>query len=151
MRTGVLILLCVALSGFGCGKMHNEKDITGAVLSMEKAALDRWGKGDPSGFLEISDGDVSYFDNMQEMRLDGLEALTKYYESIRGQVHLDRFELIHPKVQPCGDDAAVLTYNFVGTNGEKTSRWNCTEVYKRTDKGWRIIHTHWSMTRPSVK
>jgi ketosteroid isomerase-like protein len=150
MRTGVLFLLCVILSVVGCGKMHNEKDITGAILSMEKAALDRWGKGDPSGFLEISDGDVAYFDNMQEKRIDGLEALTKYYESIRGQVHIDRYELIRPKVQPCGD-AAVLTYNFVGYSREKTSCWNCTEVYKRTDGGWRIIQTHWSMTRPSMK
>jgi ketosteroid isomerase-like protein len=32
------------------------------IIEMEKAALDRWGKGDPSGFLEICSPDVVYFD-----------------------------------------------------------------------------------------
>lgn len=32
------------------------------IIGMERAALDRWGNGDPGGFLEISAEDVSYFD-----------------------------------------------------------------------------------------
>lgn len=32
------------------------------IIDMENSALDRWGKGDPDGFLEISAGDVVYFD-----------------------------------------------------------------------------------------
>ncbi|MGA3284856.1 MAG: hypothetical protein ABSD57_10425 [Verrucomicrobiota bacterium] len=40
----------------------------------------------------------------------------KRYDSestLRGQIHLDRYELLNPKVQLCGE-AAVLTHNFVG-------------------------------------
>ncbi len=118
------------------------------ILAMERAALDRWGKGDPSGFLEISDPDVVYFDNNLERRLDGLEALTSLYEKIRGKVFIEQYELINPKVQFCGD-AAVLTYNFISYAKGKTHRWNCTEVYRRTDVGWRIIQTHWSVTQHS--
>ena len=44
-----------------------------SIIAMEEAALDRWGKGDPSGFLEISAPDVVYFDPFIEHRLDGLE------------------------------------------------------------------------------
>ena len=36
--------------------------ITAKIIAMEKAALDRWGQGDPSGFLEICAPDVVYFD-----------------------------------------------------------------------------------------
>lgn len=32
------------------------------IIGLEKAALTRWGKGDPDGFLEISAPDVVYFD-----------------------------------------------------------------------------------------
>jgi ketosteroid isomerase-like protein len=85
-----------------------------------------------------------------ERRLDGLNALTRLYEKVRGKIHMDRYELLNPKVQLCGD-AAVLTYNFVGYGGGESSRWNCTEVYRRTPNGWRIIHTHWSFTQPSRK
>jgi len=119
-----------------------------AIIGMERAALERWGKGDPSGFLEISAEDVVYFDPFQQRRLNGIGELRALYESIRGKVSIARFELIDPLVQSV-DDMAVLTFNYVaeGTN-EVTSRWNCTEVYRRQEEGWRIIQTHWSITRP---
>lgn len=119
------------------------------IIAIEKRALERWGKGDPSGFLEISDPDVVYFDPGLVHRLDGLEALTRYYEGVRGQVSIDRFELIDPKVQ-VGSDLAVLTFNYVSWSGQAESRWNCTEVYRRRDGLWRIIQTHWSRTQPGT-
>jgi predicted enzyme related to lactoylglutathione lyase len=59
-------------------------------------------------------------------------------------------EVLDPQVQLCGD-GAVLTYNFFGESEGRTDRWNCTEVYRRTSAGWRILHTHWSFTRPFAK
>jgi ketosteroid isomerase-like protein len=116
------------------------------IINMERAALDRWGKGDPSGFLEICAPDVVYFDPGQETRIDGREALGKYYEAIRGKVSIDRFELLNPLVQQIGD-AAVLTFNFVSYGRDEDEyRWNCTEVYRRSGKQWQIIQTHWSFT-----
>ncbi len=126
--------------------MTHEQDVAATIIAMERAALDRWGKGDPSGYLEISAPDVVYFDPYQERRLDGLEALTRLYESIRGKVHIDRAELIDPKVQLCGA-AAVLTFNLVSHVGAAQIRWNCTEVYRHDEGGWRIIQTHWSITQ----
>ena len=121
---------------------------TEVILAMERAALDRWSKGDPSGFLEICAPDVAYFDNNLERRLDGLPALSSLYEQVRGKIHMDHYELLNPEVQLCGS-AAVLTYNFVGYAQGKPYRWNCTEVYHKMDTGWRIIHTHWSVTQHS--
>ncbi len=125
--------------------MSEETEITSLILSMERTALDRWGKGDPSGYLEISSPDVVYFDPFLERRLDGLQALTEYYEKIRGQVRIDRDEMISPTVQVCGE-AAVLTFNYVSYTGKSQMRWNCTEVYQHRDGLWRIIQTHWSRT-----
>jgi len=119
-----------------------------ALLVLERAALERWLDGDPSGFLEISDDDVVYFDPFVERRIDGLAALRAYYEPLRGRIHADRFELLRPRVQHDGD-LAVLTFNFVSYGGnENAQRWNCTEVYRRRAAGWRIIQTHWSFTGP---
>jgi len=118
------------------------------IIDMERAALERWGKGDPFGFIEICADDVVYFDPFQERRLNGIDELRALYESIRGQVSIARFDLIDPRVQAVAD-MAVLTFNYVaeGTN-EVTSRWNCTEVFRRDDGVWRIVQTHWSFTRP---
>lgn len=129
--------------------MTPDKD-SATILAMERAALDRWAQGDPSGFLEISAPEVVYFDPTLERRLDGLEALTRLYEGVRGRIHLTHYDLINPVVQFCGE-AAVLTFNFVGTGEGRTSRWNCTEVYRRTLDGWRIIQMHWSFTQPFHK
>lgn len=116
------------------------------IINMERAALDRWGEGDPSGFLEICAPDVVYFDPQLEMRIDGRDALREYYEAIRGKVAIERFELLNPKVQFAGD-AAVLTFNYVSYMGQEDAhRWNCTEVYRRKPGGWEIIQTHWSYT-----
>jgi len=68
------------------------------IIQLEKCALERWCRGDPSGFLEISAPDVVYFDPFLERRLDGLPALTGYYESLRGKVSASHFELLHPRV-----------------------------------------------------
>jgi hypothetical protein len=123
-----------------------DDDVTDTIIAMECAALDRWGMGDPSGFLEICAPDVVYFDPNLERRIDGRDALGKYYEAIRGKVFSERYELLNPLVQRVGD-AVVLTFNYVSYGGaEDEYRWNCTEVYRRSGEGWEIIQTHWSYT-----
>jgi ketosteroid isomerase-like protein len=126
--------------------MNDGKDIAALIIDMEKRALERWNNGDPSGFLEIADPDVVYFDPFLEQRLDGIEALTEYYEAIRGKVKVDRNEFINPKVQ-ASNDMAVLTFNLISHVGTTQTGWNCTEVYRNRKGRWRIIQTHWSITQ----
>ena len=122
--------------------------IADEILALEKDALRRWCDGDPSGFLELSGPDVVYFDPSLERRLDGLDALTAYYEAARGKIKSKWFDVRNPLVQLAGD-AAVLTFNFVSADMQDTEyRWNCTEVYRRTAGKWQIIQTHWSPTKP---
>ncbi|MBI5710312.1 MAG: nuclear transport factor 2 family protein [Candidatus Eisenbacteria bacterium] len=121
-------------------------DPTEAIIALERAALDRWGKGDPSGFLEICAPDVVYFDPSLERRIDGRDALARYYETLRGKVSIQRYELLNPLVQRVGA-AAILTFNHVSYGGGTAEhRWNCTEVYRRSGGSWEIIQTHWSHT-----
>ena len=122
-------------------------DVETAIVAIEQAALRRWCAGDPSGFLELCDDDVVYFDPFLDRRLDGLAALAAYYESLRGKISAARFEMLDPKVQRLGE-AAVLTYNFVSWGGgEDALRWNCTEVFRRPGDTWKLAQTHWSFTR----
>jgi ketosteroid isomerase-like protein len=114
---------------------------------MERAALDRWGRGDPDGFLEISAPDVAYFDPFLPERIDGLSALRKYYAELRGQIFIDSYEIVDPEVKVRGE-IAILTYCFVSRGGGDEMRWNTTEVYRHGGDGWRIVHTHWSFTQP---
>ena len=116
------------------------------ILALERAALDRWGKGDPGGYLELSAPDVTYFDPFQERRIDGLPALTALYDLFQGKIKIDRDEIIEPCVQVIRE-AAILTFRFVSHGSEGSMHWNCTEVYQRIDGDWKIVHTHWSFTK----
>ncbi len=121
------------------------------IIAMEKAALDRWGRGDPSGFLEISDDDVVYFDPYRERRINGLKELKQLYESLRGTFHVDRYKMLDPKVQSEGS-MAVLTFNLISYMKDASVQWNATEVYRRHKGGdWKIIQSHWSYTQPQLK
>jgi ketosteroid isomerase-like protein len=124
-------------------------DIPSRILALERAALDRWGQGDPDGYLAISAGDVTYFDPYVDRRLDGAADLAAWYDGIRGTISLDSDEIIDPRVQVIGD-AAILTYRYVSQSGDSAAYWNCTEVYQRAAEDWRIVHSHWSFTQPEL-
>jgi ketosteroid isomerase-like protein len=126
--------------------------VLGELMVLEAAAMQRWRRGDPGGFLEISDPEVTYFDTGTPQRLDGLEALKAEYSLRQGKIFYDVMDFIDPHVSLCGD-LAVLSYRFLstwlGTDGSVARRvpWNCSEVFLHRREGWRIIHTHWSYIR----
>jgi ketosteroid isomerase-like protein len=126
-----------------------------AIVALERGALDRWGKGDPGGYLDLYARDATYFDPTQERRVDGLAALTALLEPIRGKIKGDGYDMIAPQVYRAGT-TAVLTYNLVsrgrGPDGKPVvARWNVTTVYAQIDRGWKIVHSHFSFTQPQLK
>lgn len=126
----------------------------GAIVALERAALDRWGKGDPQGYLDTYAPEITYFDPVGERRVDGLPAMQALYHPLTGKIRIDHYDMIEPKVQHAGD-VAVLSYNLVShaklANGDSVVvRWNSTAVYQRVAGNWRIIHSHWSFTKPEL-
>ena len=122
------------------------------IIRLERAALDRWGKGDPGGFLELYATDITYFDPVTTTRIDGHEAMVNYYRPWIGRIQIPRYEMLNPHVVVDGN-VAVLTYNLVNyikdAKGVESvgTRWNSTTVYQRRADTWKAIHSHWSFTR----
>lgn len=128
----------------------DEFSTTEIIIALEKAALDEWHNGNPSPYLELYSKDFTYFDPAHERRLDGWDKIKGFYESMRGKIKMDKFEMINPIVQST-NTMAVLTYNLHSYSGETLWKENCTEVY-RLEEGneWKIIHSHWSLTKPTI-
>jgi len=122
------------------------------IIALERAALDRWGKGDPGGFLDVYAPGITYFDPLTAARIDGHAAMVDYYRPWTGKIRVARYEIVKPQVVIDGD-LALLTYNLVNhvsdAHGNEAvgSRWNSTTVYQRQDGAWKTIHSHWSFTR----
>ncbi len=146
----IAILACAvaaALCGVLASADSNEATAR-EVLALERKALDGWQRGDPDALLAISDPEITYFHAMTDKRLDGLPAVKALLDGYRGQPLFDSYEMAEPKVQTSGE-VAVLTYILVRHVGTVTTRWNATQVYQRKKEGWRIIHSHWSVTKPA--
>ena len=142
---GLLAVACVATV------VHIEEDVAATIIALEKGALDRWGQGDPMGFVEIAAPQITYFDPDVELRVDGIEAFTELMEGIKGKIFMDGYELLNPTVE-IADEIAVLSFNYTSwgeSEGEPwRSNWNSSEVYRKFDGTWRLVHSHWSRTQP---
>jgi uncharacterized protein (TIGR02246 family) len=126
------------------------------IIALEQGALDRWAQGDPDGYFAIMAEDITYFDPTTQTRIDGLPALKKMIEPFRGKFRIDRVELVNPQVRIDGD-IATLTANLIsrgaqGPDGgpKRDVPWNTTEVYRRMNGRWLIVHSHFSYTQPKL-
>ena len=143
-----LCAAAVLCGGSDASATQADKDAQ-AILAIERGAFERWAKGDLNGFLDASDPEVDYFDPFLDARLEGLPALRALYDKAQGKVRVDRWEMINPRVVVSGD-MGVLTFNFVSYSKGRTVRWNTTEVYRRKNGQWKIVHTHWALTTPQL-
>jgi ketosteroid isomerase-like protein len=129
------------------------------ILKLERAALDRWVRLDPQGYLDLYARDVTYFDPQRDKRIDGLEAMTALLAPIKNMkppFTNPRYDMIAPRLQIHGE-AALLTYNLVsygtpaGGKEMVVARWNSSELYARVGGAWKLVHSHWSLTKPELK
>ena len=158
--TGAVVVSCSLVFAASCAPAPHASDaVLEELLALERAALDRWLRFDPEGYLGIFAPDISYFDPTAERRVDGLEAMRKRLEpmkKITPPFTDPRYEIVGPKVDHLGD-LAVLSLNLVsygrlgGQPESVLARWNSTEVYRRTGGQWRIVHSHWSRTQADIK
>lgn len=139
----IILLTLLILAKMSFSQTMNT-DISETIIALEKKALEKWNQGDPSGYLDLSAEDVTYFDPFLEQRLEGLDSLKKYYEPIKGQINISKYEMLNPKVIAM-KNMAVLTFTLHSYKADNISKWNCTEVYRLEPNGqWKIVHTHWS-------
>src|SRR5690348_13946439 len=93
-------------------KGNSSGDAAGELIALTRAALDRWGNGDVQGPLEIYAQNITYFDPVQERRVEGIEAMRKLYAPFAGKIKIGHYEMIDPKVQQYGE-TAILTFNLI--------------------------------------
>lgn len=163
-KNSVVIVWLCALMAVSCGAPRAEAPAPAPptldeIVALERAALDRWVHLDPQGYLDLFAPEMTYFDPQRDKRIDGADTMKTLLAPIKDlklPFTNPRYDMIGPHLQTHGD-VALLTFNLVsyGTlpgKGEMVvARWNSTEAYARLQGKWRIIHSHWSYTKPEVK
>jgi len=123
--------------------MPAENDaLTEKIIGLEKGALDKWFKGDTSGYLDIwSKDNFSYFDSFKAERIDDYNQIKQFVlANVEGKLFADSYNFKTPRVQ-ASEDMAVLTYQLFADTSLNEMRYNCIEVYQRENKDWKVIHS----------
>jgi len=118
-----------------------------ALLAQAHSDLDRWSQGDAEGYGQSAADDVTYFHNTPaHARVDGINAFRDYLSALHGQIPPHKYEIVDPKVQLYGDVGIfTLQYHAFSPDGEPLAQGRGTSVYRGTDDGWEMVHTHWSV------
>lgn len=120
---------------------QQKQDVSATVMAMERAALDRWSKGDPLGFVENSAPDVIVFDPYLDRKINNRDELAQRYETLSGKIANQGYEVVDPQVQEIGS-VAILTYIWVIHELDGDKPMNVTAVYRNDAGRWQIAHAH---------
>ena len=141
--TAMLSLLILA----GCNSGTKHPNADEEIIALERNALDKWAQSNTMGYVEIGAEDVTWFDfnEGEQPRIDGLEAVRKYFTALAGQIPPHTYDLVNPKVQIYGN-TAILTFHWKAsmTDGTPLPVWKATSVYHWKGGKWRQVHAHWS-------
>lgn len=119
------------------------------IIALEKGALNKWFKGDTSGYLNIwSQNNFSYFDGVVTRRIDTYDDVKEFVLSnVEGKLFANHYDFCHPRIQAV-DDMAILTYQLHADTSLIDMHYNCIEVYQKEESGWKVVHSTWSFIRP---
>lgn len=129
-----------------------ERELAEHIIGLERAALDKWFKGDTSGYEQLwSKRSFTYFDSVVAERVDDHAAIAEFLQTIEGKLFADSYDFRSPRVQ-IGQDMAVLTYQLFARTTLIDMEYNCIEVYQKEEHGaWHVIHSTWSFIKPLEK
>jgi hypothetical protein len=152
-RTRGLALPILMLSG-GCQAPSDavprpsDAEVAKDVIALVRKGLDGLRRGDPTGITDACADDVTYYSVEFDSLLVGRAALVEMYGPPTGETSYDHFDLVNPTVQVL-DDVAVLAFDFASyttaDDSQLRTRWRSTQVLRRIDTHWRIVHIHWTL------
>lgn len=145
------LVVIIGILPVGCGKSQSNNAATAAEI---RTALDRYvtavnqADGQILRGLWADPGGISYVNPMQRLRTWG--ELQGFWQGfLKNSFTRRELTLSNVAIQSIGDAGwAVFDWEFNATQTDgkpsQTRGWE-TQVYRRTDRGWRIAHAHYSV------
>lgn len=129
----------------------DERVLADHLVGLEKAALDKWFKGDTSGYEALfSTRSFTYFDAVVTVRVDDHEAAKKLLAAIHGRLSAESYEFRAPRIQAV-KDMAVLTYQLFSETNLIDMEYNVVEVFQKEESEWRVTVRHGPLSAPWIR
>jgi hypothetical protein len=151
-----LALAAVVLLGTGCGGPQTPTASEGktgsdqaAVVTAHKQLLAALSAADADGFAGLLDPspDLLIFHPLLADRFDGVEMVRRNLPAMFTKLGKATWTEVHPLVV-FRDGVAWITYYVLveAANLPRPFAGRGTEIWNRTEEGWRLVHAHWSQT-----
>ena len=130
-----------------------QKALAEKIIAMEKDALDKFYRGDTSGYQKLwSKNNISYFDANTFRRWDTYEQCYDFLiNRAEGKLYCETYDFVAPRLQ-FGQDVAVLTYQLHADTNFGETHYNVIEVYHQLGEDeWEVVQSTWAPIRPFAK
>jgi len=121
-------------------------------MALETEAMEAWRKGNPFKYWEMSHENMLYIDPGLTNPVVGQVPYHKFLGQLAGSIHYEVSEFINPALCDLGD-IAILSYQYLSAVQEidrtldRTTLWDVTHVYARSENCWQLVHSHRSFTK----
>ncbi len=145
----VLVVLLVSGDRAGTARSAEQepaKQVLEAAARFQRAATNRTYAAE---LKDVFDENVTHFHPGGPYRLTGKDRLVAEFQDALNRSENFHFEMVEPRVQLVGDQAAVLTYyineNWVEKGSYRSVTEKATEVWVKKDgRNWVMVHSHYS-------
>ena len=158
-RSSAVLVMIVTMLVTGCGTGERQAaPVSNGNQASDaadiRAILDRYVKAvndaDENGFRELwaQPNDASYVNPLQRLRSWG--ELQGFWQSLMQRYSVRReLKATNVTIHTNGEAAwAVFDWDFAGIQADgkpyQSRGWE-TQVYRKTDQGWRLAHVHYSV------
>ncbi len=126
-----------------------QDEVESAILALEKEALENWSNLNPAGYAIHFAENATYLDDIgAQDRVEGLENISNYLETLKAVLKVHKYEIQKPKFQVY-DDMVIFSFhyhNYIPDMGAGTP-WKASVIYREMDGNWKVVHANWSMIK----
>ncbi len=134
----------IAVTRIGAEDVDKTSEILETASRFQSAAL----RNDTQLLNQLFDEKITHFHPGEPYRFEGRQRLVQEFSTATMSHENSSFEMLDPKVQFAAPDVAILTYyiseHWTDKGGVRTVNEKATEVYRRREKGWIMLHSHYS-------
>jgi uncharacterized protein (TIGR02246 family) len=140
----VVVSVCVSSAAQRSSQTESAQSIA-AIRAVMDAQRDAWNRGDIEGYMDGYDrSDKTVFVSGDNVTRGWQTVLERYKKSYDSREKMGVLTFSDLEIDVLSNDSAVVLGSWALKRANDQPHGKFTLIFKRTSKGWRIVHDHTS-------
>jgi uncharacterized protein (TIGR02246 family) len=140
----VVVSVCVSAAAQRSSQTESAQSIA-AIRAVMDAQRDAWNRGDIEGYMDGYDrSDKTVFVSGDNVTRGWQTVLERYKKSYDSREKMGVLTFSDLEIDVLSNDSAVVLGSWALKRANDQPHGKFTLIFKRTSKGWRIVHDHTS-------